>query len=292
MRLLVPGFGLLLGAACGRPPELPVVDDPCATWEAPGLYSLSVEGFDRAPLVYVPGSAGPRSAVVALHGAQKNGDDMLTDTTTFRSRADAAGYVAAFPNGSGSPTGWTWNAGTCCGPSSELDVDDVGFLEAFGKELRARLCIDRIVAAGFSNGGMMALRWGCEGQQADAVFSAGGPLLVDACPGAPFPVTLERGTADETVPVDGATNANGTAFPTLDDDVAALTADDGCTGDPTTTTTGLATCRAWSTCAAPVKACTIEGWPHRWPGASQGADGFVAEAEVEALFELATPHRK
>jgi poly(3-hydroxybutyrate) depolymerase len=93
------------------------------------------------------------------------------------------------------------------------------------------------------------------------------------------------------VPIDGATNTNGTAFPSQQDDVDAMLDAQGCTGDPVETTDGATTCRTWTSCDAPVRSCTIADWPHAWPGEERGADGFAAEPEAEALFELATPHR-
>lgn len=270
---------VLLLAACL--PTLPEVDDPCAAWPEPGLYALPVPGYDRTPTVYVPGSKGPRGAVVMLHGAGSTGDYVRSTVTDFQRRADAAGHVALFPNGSGTPAGYYWNAGTCCGIGDIVAADDVGFLDAAAAELRERVCVDRVVAAGFSNGAMMALRWSCEGDAVDAVLAASGPLLVDGCAGDPTPVVYVHGTDDPIVPLAGGESGAGlgVSFPDARDAFDAVLDRNGVTGEPEVVTEGIATCEVWTT-PVDTRFCTLEGWRHRWPGGDTPPAGFAAEDVV------------
>lgn len=279
VRLVGVAVGVGLLAACL--PELPEVDDPCGTWPAPGLYKLPVPGYDRAPTVYVPGSPGPRGAVVMLHGAGGTGDVVRADITEFQRAAEREGFVAMFPNGSGTPAGYYWNAGTCCGLGQVVQADDVGFLDAAAVELRERVCVERVVATGHSNGSMMALRWSCEGEQVDAVLAASGPLLSGSCDGEPAPVVYVHGTDDPIVPLEGGEGGSGigTSFPDAREAFEAVLTRNQCSGEPAVTKQGVATCSTWD-CPVETRFCTLQDWRHRWPGGDSPPEGFVAEAIV------------
>ena len=56
------------------------------------------------------------------------------------------------------------DARTCCGYAAKHGVDDVAFLDSLVERLAAAKRIDRtrVTAAGFSAGGMLALRLACE----------------------------------------------------------------------------------------------------------------------------------
>lgn len=280
--------GLLVLTACT--PELPVVDDPCATWPEPGLYKMTMDGFDRMPYIYVPATQGPRSAVVMMHGAGGTADKMMHGTTRLLDMAEAGEFVAVFPTGSGTPTTLSWNAGNCCGPAKLVQAADVAFLDAISDNLRQRVCVDHVVAAGHSNGAMMAIRWACEGHGADAVFSSSGATLVDTCAdGTPIPITFAHGADDPRVPLDGGTGTadqKGFVWPSHQDTIAPFLTRNGCGPDPVVTQEGQATCSTWD-CDVPTRACVIGDWGHEWAGGSRGPDGFDAESEVEELVSLA-----
>merc|ERR1712000_662580 len=57
-----------------------------------------------------------------------------------------------------------FNAGGCCGTAPSRGVDDVGFMKAIAGYLVDSMCAnaDALFATGFSNGGMMTNRVGCE----------------------------------------------------------------------------------------------------------------------------------
>jgi polyhydroxybutyrate depolymerase len=293
LRLFAPAAAILLGLACANYedlPQLPIVDDPCATWVAPGLYRMDMgEQWSRQPMVYVPGSAGPRAGVIMLHGAGGTGRRMY-EATRFAPLADLDGYVAVFPDGTGTVSGFTWNAGTCCGYAESIGIDDVAYLDAVADAVRERLCVDRVLAAGHSNGSMMAHRWTCEGAGPDAVVAAAGPLLLNTCEGDPTPVMTWHGDADPRVPYDGGATDEGETFPAAPDAFARIRARNQCTEDaPTVSVDGDTTCETW-TCAAATTFCTIAGWEHAWPGLNQDRSGGpTIEDEALTWFDEVVP---
>ncbi|MEO0604179.1 MAG: hypothetical protein AAF211_22270, partial [Myxococcota bacterium] len=239
--------------------QLPEVDDPCAAFDDPGMYRFDVETEERTrkPFVYVPPGAGPRDLLVLLHGGGSSAPD-VQEVTGYTAAADEQGFVLVVPNGLGFPLR-TWNAGD--GP--DVDADDVGFLDTLVSDLRPRVCGDRTLGVGFSNGGMMAHRWACEGNQADAISSVAGPLLVDACEGPPRPVLHWHGTADKVVPVDGGRSA-GVDFPPVTDTMDTWRVRNQCAPEPRDAVTeGDTTCTVYD-CAASTELCLVENWPHRW----------------------------
>src|ERR1700719_3276313 len=87
--------------------------------------TISVDGIDRTFLVYHPASAGPNAPlVVALHGGFGTGARMESGVH-WDAKADAGGFVGAFPDGI--KNGWNW--GGCCGngqkPGERDTIDDV-----------------------------------------------------------------------------------------------------------------------------------------------------------------------
>lgn len=286
---LVPvagGLGVLLACV----PDLPIVDDPCGEWPEPGLYGLPLDGFDRTPYVYVPAGKGPRGGVIVLHAAGRTAREMMDSTTRFRQLADAQGFVAVFPNGSGTPNGYYWNAGPCCGAGVLASAPDVAYLDAASQAIRDRVCVDHVVGTGESNGGMMAARWACEGEHVDGILTSAGPLLLDDCPGDPMPVVVVQGLADVTVPADGGPNKDGLTYPTTEEAFQPFLDRNQCTGEPDVSTNGDTTCRVWSTCQAQTELCFIEDWRHVWPGGKKNQpSGFDAETVVLDMLDSLAP---
>lgn len=286
MRVWMVAGALAIGAACALP-QLPEVDDPCATWADPGFYRLDVDGYDRKTLVEVPATAGPRPLVMALHGYGGTAAEFAGEVTTFREDGADAGYVVAFPQGSGVPGGSGWNAGSCCGTSG-LGADDLGFLDAVLASLSERVCADKVLAFGHSNGSMMVNHWACHGADVDAVVGSSGPLLDDSCPGDPLPVTMVVGTDDDKVPAEGGGGNIGTApFPAAKDAFEAWIARNGCEGDPVETTQGIVTTDTWS-CAAPTRFITLQDWTHAFPGGQRvRPEGFdIEDVALDVLGEV------
>ena len=270
MAVVVAGLGM----GCGLP-ELPDVAQPCGEWPEPGTYKFTVEvdGRTRKAEVYVPPTAGPRDLVVALHGGSSNADSFRA-VTRLDQHALRENFVAVFPQGRKALLWRAWNAGYCCGNLDEQhrDANDVAFLDKLVKELTPRVCGDRVLAVGFSNGGMMANRWGCEGSEPDAIVAAAGPLLRSACEGEPRPFRQYHGLADRNVPFAGGEGKTGlTNFPPAIQGFESWKERNGCVDeDPEVFTFGPMTCERYP-CKASTEQCTIQGWSHAWPGGRNAA---------------------
>jgi polyhydroxybutyrate depolymerase len=291
---LVP-VSVLVGSllACNQltVPLLPVLADPCAEWPEPGMYRLNVgDEWTRTPLVYVPPSppASRREAVVMLHGAGGSPEKMEL-LTLWQARAVDRSLLAVFPSGTGGTGGLTWNAGSCCGYAENIDQPDVAFLDATAAALRDQLCVDKVLAAGHSNGSMMAQRWTCEGSGVDAVIANAGPLLLNTCKGEPVPVQAWVGDADPRVPPAGGTTDEGETFPPAEEAFALVRARNQCTDEaPRVTVTGDLTCSTWS-CAASTVFCVVAGGEHDWPGGvADRGDNPVIEDVALAWFDEVT----
>jgi polyhydroxybutyrate depolymerase len=69
-------------------------------------------------------------------------------------KADEAGFIAVYPNGTGTHSSFFWNGGNCCGSAAQNKVDDVAFISALLDELMRAYTVDaqRVYATGMSNG--------------------------------------------------------------------------------------------------------------------------------------------
>lgn len=279
--------GLTLLALSGCIRELPELADPCAEIPSPGLYNFTVDG--RKAQIEVPDTLGPRPAIVMLHGAQQSGAT-IREVSRFDVIGDAAGVVTVYPNGTGRGlgVGRTWNAEGCCPPAVQREIDDVAWLDAVSAALEDRVCVDRTYAAGFSNGAMMALRWGCDGDGVDGVIAAAGTLHGGPCDGEGVPTLLAHGRQDPVVPYDGGTFNNDGVHPSpgSDETLAVLLERNRCDPEPVLDDRGGGVVCEVFACAVPVERCTLDAWGHRWPGgihaAAAGYD--LTQESVEFLL--------
>lgn len=94
--------------------------------------------------------------------------------TGLNQKADEAGFIAVYPNGTGSGFRYFWNGGDCCGSAVQEQVDDVAFIRALLDNLAHKYRVDpsRIVVTGLSNGAIMAYRLASE--LSDRIFVRGG----------------------------------------------------------------------------------------------------------------------
>lgn len=171
--------------------------------------SLAVGGRKRSYHVHVPPGYSPDKpapVVLALHGATMNGAVMAWFTGLDR-KADEAGFLAVYPNGTGRWQSFYWNAGSCCGPAVQQAVDDVAFLDALLDDLAGAYTVDprRVFATGLSNGAMMAYRLASElSGRIAAIAPVAGTMATETCsPKRPVSVLHFHGTEDEYVPFTG-----------------------------------------------------------------------------------------
>jgi polyhydroxybutyrate depolymerase len=136
----------------------------------------------------------------------------------MRSLAEADTFILIYPQGSCLDGLSHWNA--CpLGGDNKSDAYDFGFVESMITEISSQYNVDmdRIYAAGYSNGGMMA--YGLANYKSDlfaAVASVSGVML--DCTGStnhPMPVVHLHGTSDGVLPYNGNNDWNS-AQSTLD----------------------------------------------------------------------------
>jgi polyhydroxybutyrate depolymerase len=177
---------------------------------------LEFGGIQRSFLAYIPKRLPDRVPVVlVLHGAAGTAKRMRSDAAwAFEEIADRYGAVIVYPQGYERH----WNDCRATGDfaAKRRATDDVGFLRAVVARLDGdpalgarRIDADQVFAAGFSNGGHMALRLALEAPD----FVAGVAAIAASLPtkdnlgcvpsGKPVPVMLINGDADPVSPYEG-----------------------------------------------------------------------------------------
>lgn len=246
---------------------------------------LTHGGRAREYLIYVPrgyDNRKPVPLVFNFHGNTMTAPQQR-DLSGMNALADSKGFVAVYPQGISNG----WNAGACCGEAQTSNVDDVGFTRAMLKAVQERACIDpqRIYAAGFSNGGRMTYRLGCE--MAD-VFAGLAPVAgtksfpdlrnsPGCMPAKPISLIDFMGSADSRVEAQPGQIKEWIAF-------------NGCT-DTTPMEThrmGQHVCSTYSQCkeGTSVTFCVVDGGGHCWPGSYPCPLGATSRANELSANEL------
>ena len=138
---------------------------------------LQQAGRARSYLLHVPSGLATGAAlavVIDLHGAGGSGSQQKA-MSGFSALSDKKKFLAVFPDG----VDGYWNVDdTCCGTAGKEKIDDVGFLKSIITKLKADACIDskQVFVSGFSNGGGLAHRMGCD---AADVIAAIAPMSTD-----------------------------------------------------------------------------------------------------------------
>ena len=171
--------------------------------------SFTFGGVTRQYLLYIPAAYDGSKAVpfvMALHGLGDNINNFAG--VNFNSIADTANFIFAIPQAlvdtvlSGS-TAWNSGAGEF-GITLNPNVDDVGFLNALIDTVSAHYMIDqtRLYSTGFSMGGFMTNRLGCElNNRIAAIASVSGTIGngITCNPARVVPSCHFHGTSDQTV---------------------------------------------------------------------------------------------
>ena len=250
-------------------------------WLRPGTtHSLKVGGLTRTYVVHVPKGRDPKSplpVVLALHGATMNGP-MMAWFSGLNRKADEAGFLAVYPNGTGTHSSYFWNGGT--GPAAQNNVDDVAFIDALLDELSRTYTVDarRVYATGMSNGAIMAYRLAAElSDRIAAVAPVAGSLSDEPCPPKrPVSILHFHGTKDEFIPFTGGKGAKsifGTDYRPVVDSIRAWVVANGCDETPKIEVLadddGMRVTRSTYSGGrkgAEVALVVIEGGGHTWPG--------------------------
>jgi polyhydroxybutyrate depolymerase len=170
--------------------------------------TLVHDNINREYVLYIPNSYDGTSAVpllVNFHGFGGSASEFMS-YADMRSIAETDTFILAYPQGSCLDGSSHWNA--CpTGGDNKSDADDFGFVESMINEISSQYNIDmeRIYAAGYSNGGMMA--YGLANYKSDliaAVASISGVMLDCTGPTShPMPVVHLHGTSDGVLPYNG-----------------------------------------------------------------------------------------
>ena len=235
--------------------------------------SVVTGGIERAYEIFRPnGTAGPRPAVILLHGGASTAAEMR-GYTGFDVLAEAAGIVAVYPQGIGND----WN-----------DPGDGLFLIDLADHLIARGIADRrrIYVAGLSNGGIMALQMACAhaGRIAGIAVVAASLLVgYDCRPERSLPVIFINGTADRHVPYDG---DPASTVPVMES-IELFARRAGCRTRhsrilpaPTPPDGTRAMLYDYGDCApgSALESVVVEGGTHGWPGARRD----IAPASIQS----------
>ena len=262
------------------PSATPAASPACAPARAhpagSSIETLQSGGLERRYILHVPsGYDGiiPAPLVFAFHGLAQYADS-LDGITHLALATDDAGYVLVTPFGTGDPP-W-WNAyGLAQG------ADDPAFVDDLLSSLEATLCVDsgRVYAAGYSNGGGMALDAACvrpERFAAVAVVAAFYPNCSAAVPLLAF-----HGTGDPIVRYDGGETPpelGSLTYPPVRRSVSEWATELGCGGlariskpSPEIEVSTFPGCRGGD---GEVLLYSIIGGGHTWPG------GFALPAEI------------
>lgn len=271
---------------------------------SPGSHeqTLSVGGLERKYLVHVPRSydgAKPVPLLLSFHGGGGSMEFQADDERYGQiSASEREGFIVVFPNGySRLPGGRlaTWNAGGCCGPAKERNIDDVAFARAIVDTVGKQFNIDRqkVFATGFSNGAMLTHRLACE---ASDVFKAIAPVAgtdntLRCNPANPVSVLIiharnddhnrfEGGVGEKSV--DRGNMASSTSVP---ETLARWLSRDACAREPRRVLERAgASCDRYQGCRgnASVAICITDSGTHSWPGAKKSRSTELPSQAIDA----------
>lgn len=188
----------------------PQADMPTGTFTR----TLTHDEVERTYIVHIPeqiNDGEPLPLLLNLHGYTGSAESQM-GYADFRPIADREGVVVIYPEGTLLRREPHWNVdGLFDAIGLESETDDLGFFTALLDQASADFNIDtsRVYAIGHSNGGYMSIHLACQmGDRITAVASISGtmtPETMAACqPTHPTPLLQIHGTADRTVPYDGA----------------------------------------------------------------------------------------
>lgn len=164
--------------------------------------------IDREYILYIPDSYDGSTSVPLMlnfHGFGGSASNFMANAD-MHPIAESNNFILVYPQGSCSEGSSHWNP--CpIGGDNKSTADDVGFIESLIEKISSQYNVDheRIYAAGYSNGSMMA--YGLANYKSEliaAVASVSGAMLDCIGPTShPMPVVHFHGTSDEVIPYDG-----------------------------------------------------------------------------------------
>lgn len=203
-------------------------------------HSFTWDGLTRQYIKYVPAMYDGSTAVPVVFCLHGLGDNMNNFTGIGMNYvADTANFIVITPQAIVDPLvgSSAWNSGASyLGYTLNGSVDDIGFFGAILDTLVANYNIDetKVFSCGFSMGGFMTNRLGCEmNDRIAAIASVAGTIggAINCTPGRAVPACHFHGTLDSTVYYEGNLYGNDA------EELATFWAtNNNCGGTPTVTT--------------------------------------------------------
>lgn len=285
----------------------PPVRPPQEEHPGPGehRYWMQFQGWERSyllniPASYVPGEALP--LVIMFHGAGGKAKH-IERQTGWAAKGEKEKFVTVFPDGTppvrDRPVKFlmnpqSWNDGGGRGAASMTNENDVVFTQALIADVGRRVSVDlnRVYAAGFSNGASMVFRLAAElsNKLAAAGAVAGHYRLKGYTPARPVPFVYIVGTDDPLTPMDGGEvtlpwDVNMIQPPVMET-VRAWTQLQGCAKEPDETQmNGPVTLHRYGPCRSggEVEFYLIDGMGHVWPGGDPMLPEWVVGPSSDAI---------
>jgi poly(3-hydroxybutyrate) depolymerase len=173
-------------------------------------FTVKVGETERSYVVMNPQTDGTQQKplIVVLHGSMGSGASMSA-AIDLNTLASDEGVIVAYPD---APAG-NWAEGCGCNNADRLQIPDLEFMDAMIADIDQRYSIDeeRIVAAGFSQGGLFATRLACERSTVFAgvvvvAATMSVPLSQTCEPERAIPITFIHGKLDLILPYYGTNN--------------------------------------------------------------------------------------
>ena len=199
-------------AGCDLPPPISQMTPLPEAEGTPGTYGLVMthDETSREAIVYVPSSydAGAGAGLMLnFHGYGGTAPDQLV-WADMRDLAERDGHIVVYPQGTLLEGSTHWNA-ALPGPDNKSEAEDRGYIRALVARIGAAYPHDagRVVATGYSNGGMMSAALACYESDLVAAIGivSGAQLDTDetCAPSHPTPVITLHGTLDGVLPYSG-----------------------------------------------------------------------------------------
>jgi polyhydroxybutyrate depolymerase len=170
--------------------------------------TLLHDGVYREYVIYIPNSYNNSTSVPLMlnfHGFGGSASDYMIEAD-MRLLAESDTFILVYPQGSCLDGSSHWNA--CpSGVDNKSDVDDFGFVESLINNISSEYNIDmdRVYAAGYSNGGMMAYGLANYKSELIAAVASVSCVMLDCIshPNHPMPIIHLHGTLDDVLPYSG-----------------------------------------------------------------------------------------